>query len=266
MSSSGPAAFLGNRYSNDAEVYDELWSPVIRPAGEALVDAMDLADVGRVLDAGAGTGALAPAIRRAAPGAAVVGLDLAPGMLDLARRRRALAAAVADAGAMPFAGGTFGAVLLAYVLFHLRRPELAIAEAVRVVRPGGAVGSVTWVSEGAVPAGALLEAALDEAGAPQAPWTGDHEPLSSPSKVGTLLERAGLQVGDAWTQEVEWQFTAQDFWRLRTAGGNSGWRLRQLQPAPRADVLARFRPRVEELGEAELLYRGEVVVALGRKP
>lgn len=44
----GPSVYLATRYSTGAAAYDEVWSPVIRPAGEALIQAMDLRPAGQV--------------------------------------------------------------------------------------------------------------------------------------------------------------------------------------------------------------------------
>jgi SAM-dependent methyltransferase len=48
---------------------------------------------------------------------------------------------------LPFAAGTVDAVILAYVLFHLADPPLALAEAARVLRPGGRAGIIIWAWE-----------------------------------------------------------------------------------------------------------------------
>ncbi len=77
-------------------------------------------------------------------GAVVTALDLTPAMIHLARRRAALShrtarLVIGDATALPFPAGTFDAVVLHLILAVVPRPDLALAEACRVLRPGGRV-------------------------------------------------------------------------------------------------------------------------------
>jgi SAM-dependent methyltransferase len=82
-----------------------------------------------VLDVGCGEGELA----RHVPDGYWVGVDSSPTMLDSAPKP----ALRADATALPFADAAFGSVALLYVLYHLREPARALAEARRVLRTGG---------------------------------------------------------------------------------------------------------------------------------
>lgn len=89
-----------------------------------------------VLDLGCGTGDMC-AVARAA-GARVVGLDVAAGMLSVARRRQAdLPLLRADAGRLPLRDGCASAVTSAFALRNFTSIPAVLAEAARVLRPGG---------------------------------------------------------------------------------------------------------------------------------
>src|ERR1700735_3295000 len=75
-------------------------------------------------------------------GAAAVGIDLSPGMIEVARREQPRAEfRVGDLLSLPAADGEFGAVIAFYSVIHLNPGELpaALAEMYRVLRPGGLV-------------------------------------------------------------------------------------------------------------------------------
>jgi ubiquinone/menaquinone biosynthesis C-methylase UbiE len=107
-----------------------------------LLEELPLAETRRVLDLGCGVGALLPHLDRVAPRALIVGLDRTEAMVALGPRDFPLL--VGDAAELPFADGSFDAVVMAFMLFHLPRPTAGLAEAWRVLRPGGSVGLLTW--------------------------------------------------------------------------------------------------------------------------
>jgi ubiquinone/menaquinone biosynthesis C-methylase UbiE len=114
-----------------------------RPGGyHDLIDDLEVAIVRRyatgkdVLEVGCGTGLLLA--RFAAFARSARGVDLSPGMLAHARQR-GLDVLEASATELPFADGTFDVSCSFKVLAHVPEIERALAEMVRVVRPGGYV-------------------------------------------------------------------------------------------------------------------------------
>jgi SAM-dependent methyltransferase len=104
----------------------------------------------RVLDVGCGTGVVALAAART--GAHVVGLDLTPELLAHAKENAALAGVgiewhEGDAEALPFADATFDVVLSQFGHMFAPRPEVATAEMLRVLKPGGRIAFTTWPPE-----------------------------------------------------------------------------------------------------------------------
>jgi SAM-dependent methyltransferase len=118
---------------------------------EALVAACDVGPGDRVLDVAAGNGNVAVAAART--GARVTASDFAPALIEAGRARTgALGVDVrwgeADAEALPYADATFDAALSAFGLMFAPRPDVAAAEAFRVVRPDGVVGLTAWTPDG----------------------------------------------------------------------------------------------------------------------
>jgi ArsR family transcriptional regulator len=111
----------------------------------ALRGLLGLLHLGRVLDIGAGDSALAELI---APRArAVTCLDINPRLLTAGRRRLARLPHVSftrgDMHTLPFPDERFDEVLMMACLCHAHEPARAIAEAARVLRPGGDLVAVT---------------------------------------------------------------------------------------------------------------------------
>lgn len=119
----------------------------------ATIAAAEIAPGDRVLDVACGTGDLIELAR--ARGARVVGVDFAPGMLAIARRRGLAAGLVrGDALALPLADASVDAVTCAFALRNFVALAPFLEEAARVLRPGGRLALL----EVATPRGALLRA------------------------------------------------------------------------------------------------------------
>ncbi len=104
----------------------------------------------RVLDVGCGTGVVAVTAARAK--AMVSGLDLTPELLEVAKHNSSLAGVEVewregDAEALPFDPATFDVVLSQFGHMFAPRPEAAVAEMLRVLKPGGVIAFSTWPGE-----------------------------------------------------------------------------------------------------------------------
>jgi len=95
------------------------------------------------LDVATGPGWVAA--QAAGRGASVVGVDVAEAMIARARSAHpGLEFRQADAHELPFADASFDAVVGNLAIMHLSRPERAMAEFVRVLRPGGRLVLTAW--------------------------------------------------------------------------------------------------------------------------
>jgi SAM-dependent methyltransferase len=140
--------------SGDYPSMVETW---LLPLGPRLVEAAGIAPGMRVLDVAAGTGnASLPA---AQAGAEVTASDLTPELLEAGQRRAdaarlALAWVQADAEQLPFDDASFDVVISAIGVMFAPHHQRAADELVRVCRPGGTIGLLSWTPEGMI--GALL--------------------------------------------------------------------------------------------------------------
>lgn len=104
----------------------------------------------RVLDVACGTGVVAITAARA--GATVSALDLTPQLLEHARENAKLAGVEidwreGDAEQLPFGDRAFDVVLSQYGHMFAPRPEFAVSEMLRVLKPGGTIAFSTWPPE-----------------------------------------------------------------------------------------------------------------------
>ena len=131
--------------------YSAVASDVVGALGPILVEATKVGRGDRVLDVAAGAGSAS--IPAARTGASVVASDLTPELLDNGRRQaEALGVDVtwrqADAEALPFADGEFDAVLSCIGVMFAPHHQASADELVRVCRPGGTIGLVSWTPDG----------------------------------------------------------------------------------------------------------------------
>lgn len=159
-------------YEEDAETYDELISFVARFLNDDeeatrshTADLLDAKKGDRVLEVACGPGPNFPhVLSRIGPGGELFALDISPGMIRAAKRRLAggdgnVELLYANGSYLPFADGSFDALLHLGTLNRFPDVPRALAEMARVVKPGGKVvagdeGVAPWLRK--TPYGKLL--------------------------------------------------------------------------------------------------------------
>lgn len=138
-------------YAWQAPRYDRLWKHYNQATLRVTVEAVPWESLGFALDVGCGTGLLEEVAQRLHPETRLIGVDISPAMLAQARRKLA---GVGQAGwvqalaeELPFADGSFDAVVCANSFHYLRRPLRALEEFRRVLRPGGWLVITDWCDD-----------------------------------------------------------------------------------------------------------------------
>jgi ubiquinone/menaquinone biosynthesis C-methylase UbiE len=259
-------AILAERYSQRADAYDKLWSPVIRPVGERLIRQLSLKAARSIIDVGTGAGALLPAIRRAAPSATILGVDRSDGMLRLAREKHSGWLALMDVQKLAISANQFDAAVVAFVLFHVPSPQRCLNEVNRVLKPGGTVGTVTWGAERIPMANAIWDEELEAAGAQylELPATDNRACCDNAEKVTALFEQTGFILTRVWSESVEFRWRPEDYFDYQMRS-TSRLRLLSLEQGDREACLRRIRKRLSGSDDEQYVYSGEVVMAMARK-
>ncbi len=166
------------RYDGWADWYDSWNQPHSTHNGSEVRDLLG-PGTGLCLDLGCGTGHYLDAL--AATGRTVVGIDRSADQLRIARGR-SRNVLQADAACLPFADATFGAVATLWISTDVDDFGAVLAEAARVLRPGGALAfygvhpcfngpHVEWLDDGGVRAHATYR---QSGWHPEAEWWGDN--------------------------------------------------------------------------------------------
>ena len=184
---------------------------------DPLLDAARVASGHALLDLACGPGPVSAAAARR--GAVTVGVDFSPAMLERARAAHPeLHFERGDAGALPFPPERFDAVVCNYGLLHFDRPERALAETARVLRPEGRAGFAVW-TEAAV-LFQLIPSTIRQLGFdPRLPPGPAYFQFGQEGGLSSAFEAVGL-VPDpprtiAWTARLG---SAEEFWTMFERG------------------------------------------------
>lgn len=192
-------------YQRIAPIYDTLFGAIFAQGRRAAVKAAQAVG-GRILEVGVGTGLSLSAYDDEAR---IVGVDISSSMLDRARRRVATqrlnhveALEIMDAEHLSYPDASFDAVVGQYVVTAIPDPEAALAEFVRVVRPGGEIILTTRIGAEAGVRGAIEKALMPLTTRlgwrTEFPWS-RYERWAATSGQVRLLERRALPpLGHFW--------------------------------------------------------------------
>jgi SAM-dependent methyltransferase len=253
------AAPIASYYTATATAYRDLWAPLLQPAGRRLLDDLPLGDARQVVDIGTGVGSLLLPLRQASPRAVIIGVDPAAGMLALAPAGFPLV--VAEVTNLPLVTGAFDVAVLAFMLFHVPDPVVALREVRRVLAPDGAIGLTTWGSEPSFPADDIWNEELDAHGAPPDTAQSTRALMDTPEKVGGLLERSGFRIVSLHVEPWRQSMTVDQVVALRSSLGAPGRRLATLDARVRDACVRRARQRLLGLDEEGLIDRDDVIYA-----
>jgi SAM-dependent methyltransferase len=253
-----------------AEHYGDAFGGVTTQIAQPLIDAVGARDGTRLLDVATGPGFIAAAA--AARGATVTALDFSKAMIAEARGRHAgIAFHEGDAEALPFDDSAFDAVVMSFGLLHLARPETAMAEARRVLVPGGRYAFTVWAPpDQAVGFGIVLRAIEEHGhlnvGLPEGP---PFFRFSATDECRQALARAGFEDVSVRTLPLTWELSSPDgvYEALSRGGVRTAAVLRAQTPDQLANIRAAIRRSAERYKEGDrYLIPMPAVLASAAKP
>ena len=267
--------YTRDTWNESAPSYD----PVLRNLDKFNAELLRLAEPRpgeRVLDVATGPGqpalSLAPLVGRAGR---VVGIDLAERMVDVARERAKAAQRdnvefhVMDAENLTFPDASFDLVVCRFGLQIVTDPDRAIAEAKRVLKPGGRLVATVWGPAEKVPAihviiGPMLEnAEPDESGYLPTPYE-----MGGPGELVGILVKAGFREAAEERVTREWTFPSEEAYFESTLKGTPiGHSLSEEEPDVQEEVLRKTRANLQawKKPDGSVALPAECVVVRARK-
>jgi SAM-dependent methyltransferase len=184
--------------ANPALIYDSYFVPAVHgPWADVLLERLSPVEGERALDVACGTGAVTLRLAEwVGPHGSVTGLDISPGMLEVARSKPVPDGAAIEwvqgaADHLPFVAESFDLVVCQQSVQFFPDRGAAIREMRRVLTPGGRVGISVWAEQDPRSLYCQFDAALERyLGAPLEKVG----PMSfgDPDALGSLLEDAGF--------------------------------------------------------------------------
>jgi SAM-dependent methyltransferase len=230
-----------------AESYHDAFSTVTDRAIEPLLTAAHVGDGTRLLDVATGPGTLAA--KAAERGGRVIGIDIAPAMIALARTLHPhLDFREGSAEDLPFAPSSFDSVVSAFGVGHFSKPERVLAEFARVLIPKGRVALSWWDGFGKNRINGIFFEAINELGISGALPAGPAvDRFSDPEQFAAILRAAGFEV--AGIDYISFSHPLKNIDELWKLALGSFVRVSTVIRAQNADVQQQIRQKVEQVAE-----------------
>jgi ubiquinone/menaquinone biosynthesis C-methylase UbiE len=274
---------ITERYDRDADAYLAWWAPVLEPTALRVLDEVaEFVDGDgsglRLLDLGAGTGALSIAAAERWPGLGVVGVDASTGMLQVARREADRRLGRSDAGRLelvagladrlPVPDGAIDVVVSSFVLQLVPDRSRALAEIRRVLRPGGILAFMTWLaSDEAFDPDEVFNDVLDEmeVAEPDEAEEARSGDFRSAAAAAAQVRRAGFRDVHARADRLEHRYDPSSYVDFLEHYAERST-FESLAPDVAAEVRARTAERLTGLPPERFTWQAPIVTIVGRRP
>jgi ubiquinone/menaquinone biosynthesis C-methylase UbiE len=241
----------GTIFSGSGDAYDRFMGRYSTQLAPAFADFAGVGAGMRVLDVGAGTGALTQELVARVGEANVAAAEPSPDYAAVLRDRfPGLEIEQAPAAQLPWEDAAFDATLAQLVVVFVEDAPAAFRELARVTKPGGVVATTMWAVEGMDMMNALNEVRRQLRPGAFTPSTQYRDEAS----LRELFEQCELQDVETTTLEVSVEYASVDeLWEPAIHVGGPGGPVAE---ALRADDLARGRAIFEEaLGKPAGTFR-----------
>ena len=196
-------------WTSNVSEYEAAFTRLTRQAVAPLLDAVNLRHGARLLDVATGPGYVAAAA--AARGARALGVDFsAPMVAHASAINPAVEFQEGDAEALSLEDCSFDAVVMNFGMLHLARPERAMTEAARVLKPGGCFAFTVWARPEEAVGFEIILNAIQTHGNPevQLPQGPSFFRFSDPAECGRTLREAGFLNVRVTSIPQVWRFNA----------------------------------------------------------
>jgi ubiquinone/menaquinone biosynthesis C-methylase UbiE len=230
-------------FNSAADYFDDPVMSFWNRFGQRTIEHIQLQPGDKVLDVCCGTGASAiPAAMQVGATGSVLGADLAESLLQLARNKsqqQGLANIEFRAGDFTNLGlpsESFDAIVCVFGIFFVPDMEAAMAELLRMLRPGGKLAITSWGKRVFEPANQafwdLIKAERPDLYKEYTPWCR----IGEPEALQALLASAGVQQVQVFAETDSHSLsTPADWWTMVMGGGIRGT-IDQLDPAMKERV------------------------------